>query len=298
KAIVIPTVITYSLIFIIGTVGNICTCVVIIRNKSMHTHTNFYLFSLALSDLLVLSLVHLIDIITSDALRILLSARYCERWLAILSPATISVLAKNITSLFDDHRHVDNLGRLRYAHGLCEDLIVSEDGKTLKNTQFCAMDVDQPEQQKRLIYFAFIAFFLAPAILITMMYCQIGTRIASRDSLLCVDKKQMKTKSTPTVTKMLISVVVSFFICWLPFHIQRLLSLFISYYEGQVSPAVEVLFSLVYYISGCCYYSNSAINPILYNLFSAKYRKAFCMTILGRRIAEKIRPQWFALRSK
>ncbi|KAK6009143.1 hypothetical protein OSTOST_25959 [Ostertagia ostertagi] len=173
------------------------------------------------------------------------------------------------------------------------------------------MDVDQPEQQKRLIYFAFIAFFLAPgeqrsvcdkrtlidviivAILITMMYCQIGTRIASRDSLLCVDKKQMKTKSTPTFRWWL-----SFFICWLPFHIQRLLSLFISYYEGQVSPAVEVLFSLVYYISGCCYYSNSAINPILYNLFSAKYRKAFCMTILGRRIAEKIRPQWFALRSK
>ncbi|KAK5981644.1 hypothetical protein GCK32_019456, partial [Trichostrongylus colubriformis] len=56
KAIVIPTVITYSLIFIIGTVGNICTCIVIVRNKSMHTHTNFYLFSLALSDLLVLFL--------------------------------------------------------------------------------------------------------------------------------------------------------------------------------------------------------------------------------------------------
>lgn len=56
QAIVIPTVITYSLIFIIGTVGNICTCVVIIRNKSMHTHTNFYLFSLALSDLVVLFL--------------------------------------------------------------------------------------------------------------------------------------------------------------------------------------------------------------------------------------------------
>ncbi|VDM71034.1 unnamed protein product [Strongylus vulgaris] len=55
-AIWIPTVITYSIIFIVGTVGNICTCLVIIRNKSMHTHTNYYLLSLALSDLLVLFL--------------------------------------------------------------------------------------------------------------------------------------------------------------------------------------------------------------------------------------------------
>ncbi|VDO81848.1 unnamed protein product [Heligmosomoides polygyrus] len=88
------------------------------------------------------------------------------------------------------------------------------------------------------------------------------------------------------------SVVVSFFICWLPFHIQRLLSLFITYHDGNVSPAVETLFSLVYYISGCCYYSNSAINPILYNLFSEKYRKAFCLTILGARITKRIRPHW------
>lgn len=50
-----------------------------------------------------------------------------------------------------------------------------------------------------------------------------------------------------------VSVVVSFFICWLPFHIQRLLSLFITYHDGNVSPAVETLFSLVYYISGECH---------------------------------------------
>ncbi|VDO13288.1 unnamed protein product [Haemonchus placei] len=169
---------------------------------------------------------------------------------------------------------------------------------TVKDTQFCAMDVDQPEQQKRLIYFAFIAFFMVPAFLMTMMYCQIGARIAAKDSLLSVDKNEMRAKATHTAIRMLISVVVSFFLCWLPFHIQRLLSLFISYYEGNVSPAVETLFSLVYYISGCCYYSNSAMNPILYNLFSAKYRKAFCLTILGRRVAMKIRPQWFSARSK
>lgn len=52
--IVLPITIIYSLIFITGLLGNIFTCLVIVRNKSMHTATNYYLFSLAMSDLLLL----------------------------------------------------------------------------------------------------------------------------------------------------------------------------------------------------------------------------------------------------
>lgn len=52
--IVIPITIIYSLIFVTGLFGNIFTCIVIIRNKGMHTATNYYLFSLAISDLLLL----------------------------------------------------------------------------------------------------------------------------------------------------------------------------------------------------------------------------------------------------
>lgn len=52
--VVIPITIIYVAIFFTGVVGNISTCVVIARNKSMHTATNYYLFSLAISDLLLL----------------------------------------------------------------------------------------------------------------------------------------------------------------------------------------------------------------------------------------------------
>lgn len=52
--IIIPITIIYVIIFFTGLVGNISTCVVISRNKSMHTATNYYLFSLAISDLLLL----------------------------------------------------------------------------------------------------------------------------------------------------------------------------------------------------------------------------------------------------
>lgn len=52
--IVIPFTVIYSIIFVTGLLGNIITCIVISRNKSMHTATNYYLFSLAVSDLLLL----------------------------------------------------------------------------------------------------------------------------------------------------------------------------------------------------------------------------------------------------
>jgi hypothetical protein len=44
----------YVVILLTGLVGNVSTCVVIARNKHMHTATNYYLFSLAVSDLLLL----------------------------------------------------------------------------------------------------------------------------------------------------------------------------------------------------------------------------------------------------
>ena len=39
-----------------GVTGNIAVCLVIVKNKSMHTATNYYLFSLACSDLMMLVL--------------------------------------------------------------------------------------------------------------------------------------------------------------------------------------------------------------------------------------------------
>ncbi|VVD03080.1 unnamed protein product [Leptidea sinapis] len=51
---IIPISIVLVVIFLTGVVGNVCVCVVIVRNPGLHTATNYYLFSLAVSDLLLL----------------------------------------------------------------------------------------------------------------------------------------------------------------------------------------------------------------------------------------------------
>lgn len=54
EVILILLTVVYIIIFITGILGNVVTCIVIAKNKSMHTAVNYYLFSLAVSDLLLL----------------------------------------------------------------------------------------------------------------------------------------------------------------------------------------------------------------------------------------------------
>lgn len=72
------------------------------------------------------------------------------------------------------------------------------------------------------------------------------------------------------------AVVIAFFLCWAPFHAQRLLYLY-----AKDSPYYTQANELLYTIAGCFYYFSSTVNPILYNLMSMKYRRAFRETLCG-----------------
>lgn len=73
--------------------------------------------------------------------------------------------------------------------------------------------------------------------------------------------------------------MVAFFLCWAPFHAQRLLYV----YADRSAPYYSVINEWLFYIAGCFYYFSSTINPILYNLMSVKYRLAFRQTLCGYR---------------
>lgn len=84
-----------------------------------------------------------------------------------------------------------------------------------------------------------------------------------------------------------VAVVVAFFVCWAPFHAQRLMVLYVQKWTKQLLDIQMILF----YISGVLYYISSTINPILYNIMSLKFRKAFRDTLLWRSCQESRRPQ-------
>lgn len=81
----------------------------------------------------------------------------------------------------------------------------------------------------------------------------------------------------------LVAVVVCFFMCWVPFHVQRLLFIY-----GKTLPHYQELNSWVFYITGLFYYFSPTLNPILYNAMSRKYRNAFRETLFGIRQAKRL----------
>lgn len=74
-----------------------------------------------------------------------------------------------------------------------------------------------------------------------------------------------------------VAVVIAFFICWAPFHAQRLMAVYIM----DPTESDIVAFSYLTNISGVLYYVSATINPILYSIMSLKFRHAFRDT-LGR----------------
>jgi hypothetical protein len=87
---------------------------------------------------------------------------------------------------------------------------------------------------------------------------------------------------------MLGTVVLSFFVCLMPF---RALTLWIivAPQEAVFSLDIETYYNLLYFCR-VMIYINSAINPILYNLMSSKFRDGF-MRLCG--LKKSTGPDWY-----
>ncbi|KAH7723199.1 Protein NMUR-2 [Aphelenchoides avenae] len=320
-SIVVPTVVIYVVILILGVLGNLCTCLVILKNKSMQNPTNYYLFSLAISDLLMLvlglpmELYGVVDVhypyrfgefvcklraflieFTSYASILTITCFSIERWLAICFPlrvkmfSTFSRAVKVIITVWViafvaalPVVSIVVLNRLplpEFARNQEWTFLVSDDNETVLNTDFCAMDISQPEAHKKFIYSAFFLFFLLPGT---------SSFIKSTDKYLVAENAKRQMRGRKGLLKVLVAVVVMFFLSWLPFHVQRLLTVYLNEHQAQLEnlSTVTLIFNSFFYFSGYCYYSNSCCNPILYNILSEKYRRAFSRTILGDKFASR-----------
>lgn len=70
---------------------------------------------------------------------------------------------------------------------------------------------------------------------------------------------------------------MAFFICWAPFHTQRLVAIYVPIVNDlhEEKNKYLIVYEVITYISGILYYLSTTINPILYNIMSNKFREAF-----------------------
>lgn len=75
-------------------------------------------------------------------------------------------------------------------------------------------------------------------------------------------------------------MVVAFFICWAPFHAQRLLAVYAQSSAAEAEDALVIVYITLTYVSGVFYYLSTTVNPLLYNIMSNKFREAFKVSSL------------------
>lgn len=305
---VIPLTITYVIIFVTGIFGNIATCTVIIRNPAMQTATNYYLFSLAISDLtlLVLGLPNELSVfwqqypwalgvalckirayvseMSSYVSVLTIVAFSMERYLAICHPLRVYAMSglKRPIRFILAAWSIAIVSAIPFAIYTKVNLVEYPpgSGNYSADSAICAMLL--PYMPKFPLYeLSTVVFFLIPMLVILVVYARMGLQVAKSSKKAIssvinstVHGESRKIQSRKSVIRMLSAVVIMFFICWAPFHAQRLL--YVYALETDYYPDLN---EWLYILSGCLYYFSTTVNPILYNLMSSRYRQEFKKTI-------------------
>uniref|UniRef100_A0A182N722 Thyrotropin-releasing hormone receptor n=1 Tax=Anopheles dirus TaxID=7168 RepID=A0A182N722_9DIPT len=131
-------------------------------------------------------------------------------------------------------------------------------------------------------------FFVLPLVILVVLYAIIARNLIASDRSrlkIRLSKPELSHKARKQVVLMLGAVVLAFFTCLLPFRVLTLWIILVPEETFQ-QLAPERYYNLLYF-SRIMLYLNSAVNPILYNLMSSKFRKGFlklcsCAHWLGR----------------
>uniref|UniRef100_A0A8C9QKB0 Neuromedin U receptor 1 n=1 Tax=Spermophilus dauricus TaxID=99837 RepID=A0A8C9QKB0_SPEDA len=282
-----PICATYLLIFVVGTVGNGLTCLVILRHKAMRTPTNFYLFSLAVSDLLTLLVGLPLELyemwhnypfllgVGGCYFRTLLLETVClasvlnvttlsvERYIAVVHPFQ----ARTVVTRANVRRRLGAIWGLALLcslpntslHGL-QQLHVPCRGP-VPDSAVCM--VVRPRALYNLVVQATaLLFFCLPMATISVLYLLVGLRL----------QQEAKGRGIrPALSVSTDVLVLVFGICWAPFHADRLMWSLVSHWtEGLL-----LAFQCVHLVSGVFFYLGSAVNPVLYSLMSTRFQETF-----------------------
>uniref|UniRef100_A0A3P9DES1 Growth hormone secretagogue receptor type 1 n=1 Tax=Maylandia zebra TaxID=106582 RepID=A0A3P9DES1_9CICH len=283
----------YIPLMLFGLLGNILTILVVWLRPHMRTSTYLYLSSMAVSDLLILLLLPLDlyklwrprpwplgDLACKLTMFLSECCTFCtilhitflslERYLAVCWPIT----AKTVVTRRRTRAIIGCLW-LSAAVSAAPVLVMVgvEDGGGLDGSSNEGRGGETDKRECRCTHFAISSgllsammilsnlYFLVPLCILGVVYSLIGRTLWLRP------KSSRRDQSHRNTVKMLGVIVLAFVLCWLPFHRHIRTPdthLYFLYYLSQY-------FNLV---SSVLFYLSAAVNPLLYNLMSARYRHA------------------------
>ncbi|XP_007944564.1 motilin receptor [Orycteropus afer afer] len=133
----------------------------------------------------------------------------------------------------------------------------------------------------RVMLWVTTAYFFLPFLCLSILYGLIGRELWRNRGPLRGPAASGREKGHRQTVRVLLVVVLAFVICWLPFHIGRII--YVNTQDTQT-----MYFSQYFNIVALqLFYLSASINPILYNLISKKYRAAAYKLLLSRQSRQR-----------
>ncbi|XP_069477147.1 kappa-type opioid receptor [Ambystoma mexicanum] len=281
----IPIIITavYSMVFVVGLVGNSLVMFVIIRYTKMKTATNIYIFNLAMADALVTTTMpfqsteYLMNSwpFGNVLCKIVISIDYYNMFTSIFTLTMMSVdryiaVCHPVKAL--DFRtplkaKVINVCIWLLSSSVGISAIVLAGTKTTEDTTECALQFPTPYAywDTLMKVCVFIFAFIIPVFIITICYTLMILRLKS---VRLLSGSREKDRNLRRITRLVLVVVAVFIICWTPIHIFVLV-------EALVNVPQHTAIISVYYVCIALGYTNSSLNPILYAFLDENFKRCF-----------------------
>ncbi|XP_066303619.1 neuropeptide FF receptor 2-like [Branchiostoma lanceolatum] len=295
-------VLSYFVVFAMCVVGNVLVCFVVLKIPRMRNVTNFFIFNLSVSDLLVAvfcmpftlvdniikgwpfgdvmcKLSPAVQIVSVTASVFTLVAIALDRYYAIIYPTEPKFTIRRTMYV------IAGVWILAIIVAIPQILLIQQTRWPKEGNIIYLHICEEPYPYWRKVYTTvlFGLCYICPLMVIMYLYVRIGYSVwikptpggdkASKEAKSLAMSKKIR------VIKMLVTVVILFTISWLPIHAITM----INDYATLSADRQNIIWVYIYPVAHWLIYFNSSVNPIIYGYFNQNFRVAFKTLLLSRR---------------
>ncbi|CAF0841717.1 unnamed protein product [Adineta steineri] len=285
----------YGIISLLALVGNLCIIYIVLRNRRMHSVTNYFICNLALSDCLVAcfavpfqfqaavlqkwvlphflcKLAPFVQILSIDVSIYTLVAVSLDRYHVMLHPLKpklstksafiiffiiwLIALGSSIPSLF--------FYNVSFTDEYGYQCLPNNDQQKQDNSTIKSYDIN-----KIYIVYNIYSQYIIPFIIISCAYFRIASHLYFSKPVGQTKHQEVIARNKRKVLKMLFLVVALFLICWFPLQLYN----FLNVYKPEINDFKHIV--VLWLCANWLAMSNSCHNPFIYGLCSAKFNQEF-----------------------
>ncbi|XP_041977117.1 somatostatin receptor type 2-like [Aricia agestis] len=288
----------YALVCVVGLLGNSLVIYVVLRYSKMQTVTNMYIVNLAIADeCFLIGLPFLIvtmaigswpfgsfmckaymistgiNQFTSSIFLCIMSA---DRYVAVCHPIAAPRLRTPAVSRIVSAAAWTASALVMTPIFMYTTLLEAGPDRRLS----CNIVWPEHESARGQSSFTLYSFALSFATPLTLIFVFYGLVIRKLRTVGPKNKSKEKKRSHRKVTKLVLTVIAVYVLCWLPYWTFQVALIY-----SPPDPCASRITVTVFLVAACFSYSNSAVNPILYAFLSENFKKSFlkaCQCASGR----------------